>query len=258
MVQMRLVDSGASRRIWKAPVRDGRFVIEGKVDRPMLAELRHNSMAQPLLFYLENSRIRITVNDQQPARSHVSGSRSNSEYRLVAERWDEQPDYSSPYAPLVLMQRGSDAALPDLFDRLTGEACQSLHYRQLRQRVEKIRSTQEGSPMPRLVFLDSEHRQVALDSLLSDTAYNVFFIGASYCVQCEQVRERLQRMSESAPTLNLIACRLDDDPRGWDADWVDSLAIDHIPYIILVDRQGYIAERDLRVWELERHFGIGR
>lgn len=251
-VQLVVVDSVAGRRTWKVPVRDGRFVIEGTVDRPVLAELRHSSLAQPLRFYLENSPIRIAVNDQQPARSRVSGSRSNSEYRLVAEQWDEQPDYTSPYAPLVLLQRGVDATLPDAFDRLSGAACQSPQYRVLRQRVERLRSTQEGSPLPHFVFLDSARRPVASDSLLCDSCWNLLFFGAAYCGPCEQARRQLQQLAADRPTLHAVVCQLDDDPAGWDAAWVDSLAIDHIPYLLLVDGQGRIVERDLRIWELER------
>jgi len=250
--QLTLYEGAGSPRVLRSRVRDSKCVFEGTVTRPVVAELRHSSMAQPLLFYVENSAIRIVVNDQQPARSHVSGSRSNSEYRLVAERWNEQPDYASPYAPMVLLHRDVGPALLADFERLKGEACQGLQYQQLRQRVDRIRATQEGSKLPCFVFVDSSHHKVATDTLLCDTTYNVFLFGASYCGQCLQAQRQLQQLSVNDSLWHTVVCRIDDDPRGWDADWVDRLAIDHIPYIILVAADGTIVERDLRVWELEK------
>lgn len=250
--QLTLYEDARSPRVLKARVRDGKCVFEGTVARPVVAELWHSSMAAPLLFYVENSTIRITVNDQHPARSHVSGSRSNSEFRLVAEQWDEQPDYSSPYAPLVLLQRGAGAALLSDFDRLKGDACRGSQYQQLRQRVERIRATQEGAKLPRFEFVDSNHRKVATDTLLRDSVYHVFLFGASFCGQCEQAQQQLRQLSRGDSLWHTVVCRIDDDPRGWDADWVDRLAIDHIPYIMLVAADGTIVERDLRIWELER------
>lgn len=251
--QLTLYEDASSPRVLKARVRDGKCLFEGRVSQPVVAELWHGSMAAPLLFYVENSTIRITVNDRQPARSPVSGSRSNSEYRLVAEQWDDQPAYSSPYAPLVLLQRGADATLLADFDRLQGDACRGPQYQQLRQRVERLRATQEGAKLPPFVFVDSSHHAVSTDTLLCDTANTVFLFGASYCSQCEQAQRQLAGADSRWHT---VVCRLDDDPRGWDAEWVDRLAIDHIPYILLVAPDGTILERDLRIWELEKRTNL--
>lgn len=237
----------------RSKIRDGRCVFEGTVSHPVVAELWHRSMSKPLTFYLENSNIRIAIDAQTPERSRVSGSRSNSEYRLLAEQWDEEPDYASPYAPLVLLQRESSTSLLSDFDRLQGEACKAYHYRELQQRVDRIRAVQIGAKLPHFEFSDTAHRRVATDTLLCDTTYNVILFGASFCGQCEQVRRQLQRLSEGEMRLNIVVCRIDDDPRGWDADWVDLLAIDHIPYLLLVASDGTIVERDLRVWEIEKN-----
>lgn len=246
-----LYEVGGSWRQMRARVRDGRCVFEGSVSQPVVAELKHRSLSKPLLFYLENSNIRITIDEKSPERSPVSGSRSNSEYRMLKEQWDEQPDYTSPYAPLVLLQREAGMSLLEDFDRLQGEACKGPHYQVLRQRVERIRSVQPGAVLPRFEFFDTAHRRVSSVSLMCDTAYNVILVGASFCIQCEQALQRLRQISSDKP-LNLVVCRIDDDPQGWDAKWVDRLAIDHIPYLILLSADGTIVERDLRVWELEK------
>ncbi|KWW29289.1 MAG: hypothetical protein AUK63_1511 [bacterium P3] len=254
-VRLTLFEGQRNNRALQAKVRDGRFVIEGEVERPVAAELWHSSMAQPLFFYVENSRIRISVDDRQPAMSRVSGSRSNSEYRLAAEQWDEAPDYASPYAPLILLQRGDGASLPADCALLHGVAREVPHYRMLLQRVERILATEAGTRLPHFEFVDTAHRRVAVDTLLSDTCCNVLFFSASYCRQCERQLQQLQRLARGPVPLNCVVCRIDDDPLGWDAACVDLLAIDHIPYIILVDTAGIVVDRDVRIWELERMSG---
>ena len=253
---MTLYEDAQAPRVLKSRVRGGKCLFEGTVSRPVVAELWHSSMTAPLLFYVENSNIHIDLNEQQPSRSRILGSRSNSEYRLVAEQWDEQPDYGSPYAASVLLQRGGGSSLLSDFDRLQGDACRGPQYQQLRQRVERIRAAQEGSKLPHFVFVDGNHRKVATDTLLRDSVYHVFLFGATFCSQCERVQQQLRQLSCGDSLWHTVVCRVDDDPRGWDADWVDRLAIDHIPYIMLVAADGTIVERDLRIWELEKRTNL--
>lgn len=250
--QLTLYEGGRNPRILRAHVHKGKCVFEGKVAHPVVASLWHNNMGRQLFFYIENSTIRITVNEQQPERSHISGSRSNSEYRVVAEQWDDHPDYTSAYAPLVLLHRDGGVDLLSDFDSLRGDAACGWQYELLRQRVAHIRSSQVGSKLPCFEFVDTTRHKVSTDTLFCDSLCHVFLFGASYCSQCNQAQKQLQQLSRGGSLWDMVVCRLDDDPRGWDADWVDSLAIDHIPYIILVAADGTILERDLRVWEVER------
>lgn len=251
--RLTLYEGSGVQRVMQSRVRGGRCVFKGSVSRPVVAELWHRSMSHPLVFYVENSRIHITIDDRNPSRSPVSGSRSNSEYRLLAEQWAEQPDYTSPYAPLVLLQCTDAMALLSDFDRLQGDALQVPHYALLQQRVERIKAVQPGASLPRFEFSDTAHRRVASDTLLCDTCYNVLLFGASYCGQCESAMNELQQLEAGPVPFHWLLCRIDDDPQGWDADVLDLLAVDHIPYLILVDKSGTIVERDLRVWELRQY-----
>ena len=50
----------------------------------------------------------------------------------------------------------------------------------------------------------------------------------------------------------MVLINIDDNPNGWDAQYLKQLTVDHLPYIILVDPKGLVVGRDLRIWELER------
>lgn len=254
-------DGDSSSSSFSARLTGDRCVFVGRVKRPCVAELHHRSLAAPLVFFIDNSHIVIEVNPSHPEQSRIMGSRPNSEFRILKETWDAASQSGSlqsadnlrldaPYAPYLLYSGGSEVDMLSLFPRLSGEATQGYHYHLLQRRVERLRSLTVGERLPDFVFPDKDGRSVHLDSARCDSTYTLLFFGSSYCEQCQRVMRVLKK--DNRPNLSTIFCMLDDDKRGWDAPFVEQLAIDHIPYLILLDREGAIVARDLRIWELEK------
>lgn len=260
-VSLMVYDGDSSYASYSTKLVDGRCRFEGRVERPCVAELRCDALQSPLVFFVDNSHIEIVVDESDPSRSHITGSRPNSEYRILRERWESAASsgsllsagdlrLDSPYAPFLLLQYGSESSLPEMFDRLGGGACGGYHYHLLRQRVARLRCLTEGERLPDFVFPDLSGRRVHLDSVRSDSTYSLIFFGTSYCEQCMRIKKNIE--SGVQRPYRPIICMLDGDKRGWDAPFVEQLAIDHVPFLILLDKEGKIVARDIRIWELEK------
>ncbi|MBQ4377027.1 MAG: DUF4369 domain-containing protein [Bacteroidales bacterium] len=239
------------------------FAFYGSVKKPVLASLTSPKMNGTLFFYLENSDINITLNLEQPAASHVVGSRTNSQFRYAiencvgheAESCIEEYVNLNPtsiFAPFLIYERLS--ALPldrvqPLFELLDGEARTTYHYHQLASRLARAQAVTEGAPMPGFRYTDGNGREVAFDTLRDTTRCNVILVGATWCASCRKVESTLH---DNFPYLSQHIINIDYQPQKWDAPCLQMLVADHIPFLILVDGQGHIAGRDLRQWELSR------
>ena len=239
-------------RILSARLRGGLFHITGTVDGPVAAELRSSRLSRPLVFFVEPGTIRLSVNTDNPEVSRVTGSRSNSQFRVLEQQWDERPDYTSPYAPLVVLRRGESAAMAAQFARLQGAALQTPHYQILQRQVEKLQASREGARLPHFVLTDTLHRSRPVDSLLSNSLYNVLLFSASYCRNCRQAEQMLDSLCHAGLPLHVVVSRIDDDPAHWDAAALTVLSVDHIPFLFVVHPDGTILHRDPAVWQLER------
>ena len=263
-VTMIIYDGDSSFRSLPSATKGAEFSFSGTVRQPVLAELRHAQWPQPLFFYLENSEITITPNLQNPAASPVQGSRTNSLYRIALEscqgdhpkenllQWVSQ-NPSSPFAPFILYENCLEDY--DLFNKhfnlLEGEALHTYHAHLLRRRLKALQCVTVGQKMPDVLLPDTLGKTLHLDSLRSDSSFTVIAIGARWCEQCLRTMNQLKKM---APTQGFVPIMLfiDSDKRGWDAPYLQQLAVDRIPYLILLDKEGTIVGRDIRIWELER------
>lgn len=244
----------------------GRFRFAGKVERPTLAAVEHPAMQFPLFFYLENSRISVSVNATHPDASVIKGSRSNSEYRYLMERLRSAPDpdgflrqevkdnSSSRYLPFVLYRQMSnmdDVVLRQLIVQLTGEARSTYHYTLLRRWMRQTPTVAEGSEMPDFAWLDAGKKRCTFAAERDTDGYTLVFFGANWCDRCHSVQDVASRLLEEK-NAKMIVINIDDNPNGWDAQNLKQLAVDHVPYMILVDSRGYVVSRDMRIWELEK------
>ena len=80
-------DGDSSTHTFTDKANKGMFFFSGNVEKPVLASIQHPTMSQPLFFYLEGSEISINVNATRPDASIIKGSRTNSEYRYLMERY---------------------------------------------------------------------------------------------------------------------------------------------------------------------------
>jgi glutaredoxin len=81
--------------------------------------------------------------------------------------------------------------------------------------------------------------------------------GANWCDRCKAQQAQAEKTIGDRP-IKLLTINIDDNPNGWDANYLKQLSVDHIPYMILVDKRGIVVARDIRIWELERVLKKGK
>lgn len=261
-VQLLIFGDGNRQRILQSKVANGMATFEGTVVRPTYAELRHRGLSRPIPLFIENSDITVTVDAERPERSPISGSRSNSEMRYLletcgadntgqclAERLGEMP--AAPYAPYLAYRYLADdlEALQRLADSMTPPATQAWHYRELRKRIATLQHLQADSVLPSFSYTDSQGRQCLIDTLLADSCHYLLLFAATWCHECDSIQ---QRMNSLGPTLQTVRIDIDQQPKGWDAPFMQQLAIDHLPHLMLVNPNRRIANRDIRHWQVKK------
>ena len=242
----------------------GMFFFSGNVGKPVLASIQHPTMNQPLFFYLEGSEISINVNATRPDASIIKGSRTNSEYRYLMERYYSSADPTaflrqqmkensgSIFLPFVLYHQMSnidDGTLRQLIGQIADPGTHTYHYTLLRRWLRQTPAVSEGSAMPDFAFLDSQKQRRTFEESRNKEGYTLLLFSASWCDRCQQQREKAEKVLAGKEVETLVI-NIDDNPNGWDAHYLQQLSVNHIPYMILVDEQGIVVARDIQAWEL--------
>ena len=144
-----------------------------------------------------------------------------------------------------------DVVLRQLIVQLTGEARSTYHYTLLRRWMRQTPTVAEGSEMPDFAWLDAGKKRCTFAAERDTDGYTLVFFGANWCDRCHSVQDVASRLLEEK-NAKMIVINIDDNPNGWDAQNLKQLAVDHVPYMILVDSRGYVVSRDMRIWELEK------
>jgi len=244
----------------------GMFHFSGHVDKPVLASLQHSAIGRPLYFYLENSEISIALNATRPELSVIRNSRSNSEYRYLMERYrnaaepgsflkqyaKENP--SSIYLPFVVYQEMNnldDAVVRQLISQISDQGRNTYHYTLLRRWMKATPAVSEGSEMPDFAYLDGQKERRTFEQTRNTEGATLIMFGANWCDRCKtQLQQAQKTIGDRA--VSILTVNIDDNPNGWDANYLKQLSIDHIPYMVLVNRAGLVVASDIRIWELER------
>lgn len=271
-MEMLIYDRNDAPRRLTAKVAGGVATFSGKVKQPVYAELRvvqaitstSSWASTPLPFFIENSQISIVFDTANPAASRVVGSRSNSQMRYQAELCRDNigslrrhifENPSEPYNAYLLYNFISSidpAEMDTLIALLDGK--EAWHYRLVQKKTQQLRQLQEGQQLPSFTFTDSTGTVMSIDSLLADTsaspvhARKAIIVGTTWCQQCNEAAKTIK---QNYPNLQVVYINLDQQKKGWDSPVAEALAIDHIPYIILLDSQGKILSHDIRPWELK-------
>lgn len=244
----------------------GMFLFTGAVEKPVLASLQHNTMSRPLYFFLENSEIRIKLNATRPELSQVRNSRSNSEYRYLMERYRNSGDRNSflkqyakeepgsIYLPFVVYQEMGNldnGVVRQLISQIADEGRHTYHYTLLRRWMKATPMVSEGSEMPDFAYLNSKKERCTFEQTRNTEGATLIMFGATWCDRCKtQLAEAKKTIGERP--IEILTINIDDNPNGWDANYLKQLSVDHVPYMILVDKKGLVVARDIRIWELER------
>ena len=235
----------------------------GSVKQATYAELRHSAVAQPLTFFIENSHITVVFNKENPNASRITGSRSNSMLRYQLEECDYNPaecltEYVATHpddliAPYLLERHiaptAERATIDTLYHLLSGAALQTYHYQRLTERLKQLDSLNIGSPLPHFHFYDDQGTLISIDTLMRDSSMHLLMVGATWCDQCKKITEPLQ---QQFPDIKPLVINIDKQKTQWDSHMTDILAVDHLPYLLLLDADRHIVARDFRHWELPR------
>lgn len=258
-----LYDADTVPRRLRAALRNGEADFSTTIKGPCYAELSTKQAKQPLTLFVEPGDIQVRYNMDQPEQSAVSGSRTNSQYRYLLEQCPAyesdclqqalQQNASQVFAPQLLTMLMQHAALPlgeqqALFAQLNGDATSAYPYHLLAARLGRAASLQPGQPLPNLACTTADGKQQPLSAMLDKQRPNLLLVGATWCSQCQQVAARVAKQH---PEVNLVSLNLDHEPKGWDAPYMQALAIDHIPFLLLLDANGRIVHYDLREWQLD-------
>lgn len=261
-----LFDGDSSTHSFTAKGNKGRFFFSGHVEGPTLAMVEHPAMQAPLYFFIENSPVAVSVNASRPDQSVIRGSRCNSEYRYLMERYHSAADpeaflrqyvrenSASLFAPFILYRQMSvldEGVVRALVGQLTGDARKQYHYTLLRRWMRQTPAVAEGSEMPDFAYLDSKKNRRTFAAVRDTSAYTLVFFSASWCDICAKQRDQALRTLQDKEA-DLLLINIDDNPNGWDAQYLKQLSVDHIPFMVLVDKAGVVVARDLRIWELEK------
>jgi len=264
---LNVYDADSTFHTFTAKANKGRFLFSGQVETPVVASIEHPAMQRPLFFYIENSTIAVSVNASRPEASVIKGSRSNSEYRYVMEQLRSAADPnaflrqyirenpSSIYAPFILFDQMSaldEVVVRQLVTQLTGDARNVYHYAMLRRWMRQTPAVSEGSEMPDFAYLDAKKNRRTLSEVRDTTCHTLIFFTAGWCDICSRQRDKASHLLDGKQA-DILLINIDDNPNGWDAQYLKQLSVDHLPFMILVDPRGLVVARDLRVWELERY-----
>lgn len=256
---MLIVYDSTPRTVQSYKTKAHKTFFKGSVKNPVYAELRHSSTSRPLPFFIENSDIKVLFDFSNPYNSKISGSITNSQMRYIleicnnnspsciAQNIEENP--TVPFASYLILNYIAPTSdiqyLQNIVASLSGEATTAYHYKELQVMLNRALTLQPGNKLPSLYFLDADGKSHSVDSLLDNSRRNLLFFAATWCSQCDTIQKRIDTKE-----INTIRIDIDHDPNGWDSPIMKKLQIDHLPYLILIDRDRRIVARDIRYWQL--------
>ena len=257
--------------VLRCKANDGTYAFEGSVAKPTYAELRHSAVDEPLALIVEEAEIKVYFNMSKPSMSPVMGSRANSMFRYRQEQWQGNMDSvlayvrthgQGPEIPylaesylLPLAGHNDEEGfglqqLHALVDSLRAPAKLTWHYQHLGAALRRMDSLTVGHYLPAFEYVDQRGAKVRYGHFERWT-YRIVLVGATWCSQCDAAQ---QLLADRMPDKTVLRIDLDRHPDGWDASFLNDLAIDYIPYIILLDDKGRILARDLRAWEVVKYY----
>ena len=252
----------SSKRQTTSRLRHGTVEFEGSVRAAAYAELTHPLLPTPLALIMDNADINIKLATDAPASSAITGSRPNSMLRYRTEQWNGSLDSVAAYilenphntecASLLLAATkdpANAAIIKMLIDSLQTPATTTQCYSYLQNWVKRQLALSEGNIMPNFSFTTTHGTTAELDSLRNHDQYTAIVFSASWCSPCSTA---VGQMKTVEPPPTVVEVNIDAQAGGWNSALVHDLAIEHIPFIILLAPDGTIAARDIRWWEMER------
>lgn len=260
VVTLKIYDGDSTARVLYGKVKGGEFTIKGTLKRTAPAVLRFGN-GQELELVMEAGELTVAVDGESVARSKVNGSRSNSRYRYamqqigegksVGEFVGENADWEiTPYVVYRSMGTLTAEEVEELMGKIDSGARSCYHYWAIGKKLEEMAAVTEGSVMPDFEYMTDKKKKVHYRDSVWEGCPTVLLVGATWCGKCKEVESEARK--QCGEEARLVVVEMDRDPKGWDADFMKVLGVEKLPYLMVVDREGKIYARDVRVWELGR------
>jgi glutaredoxin len=150
-----------------------------------------------------------------------------------------------------------DGVVRQIISMIADEGRHTYHYTLLRRWMKATPAVSEGSEMPDFAYLNSKKERCTFEQTRNTEGSTLIVFGANWCDRCKAQQAQAEKTIGDRP-IKLLTINIDDNPNGWDANYLKQLSVDHIPYMILVDKRGIVVARDIRIWELERVLKKGK
>ena len=258
-VTLTVFDGDTTSHRYAHRIKDGGSTFSAPLAGPCAAQLTFSGNRH-IHLYLEPTEMSLEVNAEELEHSPLSGSRSNSQYRYAMETSGDtkslteyiRANRTSPIAAFVLFRQMRGMELREvekLYSILDSVEARCYHYHAVEKYLRESVALAEGMPLPDFEFTEEKQR-CRLSDCLENGKPSVILFGASWCDICRRDLATAEKICRDSVTV--VTVDIDADRRGWDAPYIAKLDISHLPYIIVLDGEGKIAGRDVRIWELER------
>lgn len=258
-VTLTVFDGDTTTRRYSHRIKDGVFTFSAPLAGPCVAQLSFTGNRQ-LYIYIEPAEMTLELNAEELERSPLSGSRSNSQYRYAMETSGDpkalaeylRANRTSPIAAFVLFRQMRSLELREvekLYSILDSVEARCYHYHAIATYLSESVALAEGMPLPDFEFTE-EGQRCHISDCLEKGKPSVVVFGASWCDICSRDIATAEKICRDS--VKVVEVYIDADRRGWDVPYLAKLDISHLPYIIVLDGEGRIAGRDVRIWELER------